>query len=137
MIVAGMTNPVADMIMFRKKRSEEAFWNSQQQQQQTLLKWCNFHLKRRGFYVQNISDLQDGICIIVLLEILTGKNVFDDDNEIQTGGAKNEQQIMGRVRNFKIIQKHLPDVKCMDIIHKLEGKKIYTPLFIEEYPDFA
>jgi len=45
-------------------------------QQNAFTRWCNEHLKDRGFHIKDLQkDLADGILLINLLEIISGKSV--------------------------------------------------------------
>jgi filamin len=42
-------------------------------QQNTFTRWCNEFLKERGYHITNLQkDLQDGIILCNLLEIISG-----------------------------------------------------------------
>jgi len=45
-------------------------------QQNTFTRWCNEHLKARGYFIKDLkTDLADGLILINLLEIISGKSV--------------------------------------------------------------
>jgi glutaredoxin len=45
-------------------------------QQNTFTRWCNSHLKKRGYHINDLGkDLKDGIMLINLLEIISGKSL--------------------------------------------------------------
>lgn len=45
-------------------------------QKKTFTKWINSHLGNRTKHISDLtSDLQDGVCLIVLLEALTGRGI--------------------------------------------------------------
>ncbi|XP_002160996.1 filamin-C isoform X1 [Hydra vulgaris] len=96
----------------RKKKNldEQKSFRSQdsQIQEKAFIRWCNLFLKSKGFEIDKIIDLQDGVYLIILLEILSGKklqeNIIDGDEDY--------------VNNWKIILKHM----------KNEGISISNPV---------
>lgn len=45
-------------------------------QQNTFTRWCNEHLKARGYFIKDLkTDLSDGLLLINLLEIISGKSL--------------------------------------------------------------
>lgn len=45
-------------------------------QKKTFTRWCNEHLKKQGMLIDDLAmDFSDGIKLIVLLELLSGKKV--------------------------------------------------------------
>ena len=86
--------------MRQKKNSEEhRLFRSQdsQVQEKSFIHWCNLFLKSKGFEIDKVLDLQDGVYLIILLEILSGKklqeNMIDGDED--------------DMFNWKIILKHM------------------------------
>lgn len=119
MMFSGITDSMTDVVMLRKKQTMGGGFVLTNQLQQTLLKWCNFHLKRKGFYIDKYLELQDGICVIVLLEILTGNNLFDGIDGASTGSGEKTSTVVQR--NWKIIHKYFQD-ESMETFYELQGK---------------
>ena len=45
-------------------------------QKKTFTRWCNEHLKKQNLQIEDLAeDFSDGIRLIVLLELLSGKKV--------------------------------------------------------------
>src|SRR6185312_15709816 len=45
-------------------------------QQNAFTRWCNEHLKDRGYHINDMkTDLSDGIKLVNLLEIISGKSL--------------------------------------------------------------
>lgn len=45
-------------------------------QKKTFTRWCNEHLKKQGMAIDDLAtDFSDGIKLIVLLEVLSGKRL--------------------------------------------------------------
>jgi filamin len=45
-------------------------------QQNTFTRWCNEHLKARGYFIKDLkTDLSDGLLLVNLLEIISGKSL--------------------------------------------------------------
>lgn len=62
--------------LFRAHRDSEPVKMWVQIQKKTFTKWVNSHLGNRTKHISDLtSDLQDGVCLIVLLEALTGRNI--------------------------------------------------------------
>lgn len=60
-------------------------------QQNTFTRWCNEHLKKRGLFIENLQkDLCDGLKLINLVEVISGKSVGFYNKHPRIGIQKNE-----------------------------------------------
>jgi len=60
----------------QEKAGKEMRLKQQDVQRKTFLRWCNVHLKDRGIALQDlIADMKDGVALINLLEIISGKSL--------------------------------------------------------------
>jgi len=46
-------------------------------EERALVKWCNYHLTQRDCQIRTLSDLEDGVFLIGLLELLAEQIVTD------------------------------------------------------------
>jgi filamin len=58
------------------KAGKELRSKQQEVQRKTFLRWCNVHLKDRGIVMTDlVNDMKDGVALINLLEIISGKSL--------------------------------------------------------------
>lgn len=126
MLVANMTRQITGLVSSYKDHTPKGWdLSSVSIQERAFTQWCNLFLKSKGFEIDSLLDLQDGVCVIILLEIVSGRNLYDievdyDENEVS--------------RNWRIILKYLEEEnikvpECPDTVTD-EARKIQLLVFI-------
>lgn len=70
-------------------------------EERAITGWCNYHLGRRDCQIQTLADLEDGVFLIALLELLSGEVV------VYAGDQQHPQAGSVRELNWKTISKFL------------------------------
>ena len=105
MLVAGMTR--IHSMQKQKHENQKVQDTIAKIQENAFTQWCNLFFKSKGFEIDNLSALHDGTFVIVLLEIVSGKNLYADEIELD---GKTEEE-----RTWSLI------------IHSLEEENIQVP----------
>lgn len=105
MLVAGMTR--IHSMQKQKHENQKVQDTIAKIQENAFTQWCNLFFKSKGFEIDNLSALHDGTFVIVLLEIVSGKNLYADETELD---GKTEEE-----RTWSLI------------IHSLEEENIQVP----------
>ena len=110
-----ITDPCPSNIEHRKQPvSGNPMLQQQQQhiQERAFANWCNIFLKRKGFQISSLSDLEDGVCLVLLLEVINSKQLdfsLSNDDDDDDGNSE-------------------PEEKWKVIFSVLEEEKIYVPV---------
>ena len=85
-----MTREVKEALSPYKHSQEAKTWHASaiQIQERAFTHWCNLFLKSKGFEIDNLLDLRDGVCITILLEILSGKNIYGSESDQDENDAE-------------------------------------------------
>ena len=105
MLVAGMTR--IHSMQKQKHENQKVQDTIGKIQENAFTQWCNLFFKSKGFEIDNLSALHDGTFVLVLLEIVSGKNLYADETELD---GKTEEE-----RTWSLI------------IHSLEEENIQVP----------
>ena len=76
-------------------------------QERAFTQWCNLFLKSKGFEINNLLELEDGVCIIILLEIVSGQNLYNVEIDDSSEVSRNWQLILNHLENEHI---QIPEV---------------------------
>jgi hypothetical protein len=93
---------VVDNNLAHKTPEEEEKMSWQDIQQRTFTSWCNEFLKDRGMHVNDLQkDLKDGVLLINLLEIISGKSIgrYNKHPKVPTQKYENTGIAMDFIKN--------------------------------------
>eukprot|EP01088_Endostelium_zonatum_P011654 TRINITY_DN25809_c0_g1_i1.p1 TRINITY_DN25809_c0_g1~~TRINITY_DN25809_c0_g1_i1.p1 ORF type:complete len:439 (-),score=105.21 TRINITY_DN25809_c0_g1_i1:59-1375(-) len=82
--------------------------NWQDIQQNTFTQWCNHHLKDRGMHINDLkTDLRDGVLLVNLLEIISGKSLGRYNRNPRVPNQKYENNAIAieflKTENIKLV----------------------------------
>uniref|UniRef100_A0A2K5LF44 Actinin alpha 4 n=1 Tax=Cercocebus atys TaxID=9531 RepID=A0A2K5LF44_CERAT len=103
----------------------------EKQQRKTFTAWCNSHLRKAGTQIENIDeDFRDGLKLMLLLEVISGKLDYYDSHNVNTRCQKicDQWDALGSLTHSRreALEKTEKQLEAIDQLH-LEYAKRAAP----------